>query len=286
MRLTFSGHETFQCRHLWLKKGYDYVKKGKSFSADDAVIELGVGKNMVTSIRFWLRAFGLLDMGDQLTEFAQKMFEDDGWDPFLEDEASLWLLHYNLVKKNYATLYNGVFNELRKEKLEFTKDHFLNYIKYKYSYLSDFRHTQNTIESDFGVFTKMYVGDPESKDKEDIITGIMTELGLVRSISKGIYSIESSERKEIPNSVILYAIVDSQDYGVSINFRTLLSDVNSPGSIFAINESGLYAKIESIAQDYSDLIVFKDDAGVRELQFKDAKPNPFKILNDYYDHED
>jgi hypothetical protein len=42
-RPIFSGHETFQCRHLWLKKGYDYVKSGKSFSAEDAVVELGVG---------------------------------------------------------------------------------------------------------------------------------------------------------------------------------------------------------------------------------------------------
>lgn len=51
---TFSGHETFQCRHLWLKKGYDFVKSGKAFSDEDAVVELGVGKNMVTAIRYWM----------------------------------------------------------------------------------------------------------------------------------------------------------------------------------------------------------------------------------------
>jgi hypothetical protein len=56
-KFTFSGHDTFQCRHLWLKKGYDFVKNGKSFAAEDAGVEMGVGKNMVTSIRYWLRAF-------------------------------------------------------------------------------------------------------------------------------------------------------------------------------------------------------------------------------------
>jgi hypothetical protein len=61
----FSGHETFQCRHLWLKKGCDFVKSGKVFGAEDAVVELGVGKNMVTSIRYWMRAFDLLEGNDQ-----------------------------------------------------------------------------------------------------------------------------------------------------------------------------------------------------------------------------
>ncbi|NEM99756.1 DUF4007 family protein, partial [Pontibacter burrus] len=61
LKYTFSGHEKFQCRHLWLKKGYDYLQLGKSFLEEDAVIELGVGKNMVASIRFWLKAFGITD---------------------------------------------------------------------------------------------------------------------------------------------------------------------------------------------------------------------------------
>lgn len=37
IRPVFSGHDTFQCRHLWLKKGYDYIKAGKSFGAENAL---------------------------------------------------------------------------------------------------------------------------------------------------------------------------------------------------------------------------------------------------------
>lgn len=50
-KYTFSGHDSFQCRQLWLKKGYDYVQDGKNFKDEDAVVQLGVGKNMVSSIR-------------------------------------------------------------------------------------------------------------------------------------------------------------------------------------------------------------------------------------------
>ena len=94
-KFTFSGHESFQCRQLWLKKGFDYIKSGKSFNDDDAVVILGVGKNMVASIRFWMKAFGLIGIDDVLTPFAEKLLSDTGWDPYLEDEASLWLLQQN-----------------------------------------------------------------------------------------------------------------------------------------------------------------------------------------------
>jgi Protein of unknown function (DUF4007) len=283
-RPVFSGHETFQCRHLWLKKGYDYVKSGKSFTAEDAVVHLGVGKNMVGSIRYWMRAFDLLDADDRLTEFADQMFADGGFDPYLEDDASLWLLHYKLVIKNHATLYNVLFNEFRKERMEFTKDQFWNYIKYKFEDFAYAKNKQNTIDSDFVVFTRMYVGDPESKDKEDVITGILTELHLVRCINKNTFTVEPSERKSLPDAVILYTLAANERYGVSIDFQTLLSDRDGPGSIFAVNEVGMYAKLESIAENYADFIVFKDDAGARELQFKGSKPDPYTILKHYYSH--
>ena len=31
-KYTFSGHESFPCKSLWLKKGYDFVVEGKDFN--------------------------------------------------------------------------------------------------------------------------------------------------------------------------------------------------------------------------------------------------------------
>ena len=61
---------------------------------DDAVVHLGVGKNMVASIKFWLKAIGLLkDTG--LEPIADHLFDDEnGRDPYLEDIGTLWLLHF------------------------------------------------------------------------------------------------------------------------------------------------------------------------------------------------
>ena len=75
-RLTFSGHDSFPCRNLWLKKGYDYVLSGKSFSDEDSVVVLGVGKNMVNAIRYWMKAFDLLDQDNKLTELSYFIFSN------------------------------------------------------------------------------------------------------------------------------------------------------------------------------------------------------------------
>ena len=76
IRYSFSGHESFYCKSLWLKKGYDFVSENNDFNSSDAVVELGVGKNMVSSIRYWLRAFGLLD-DRNTTEIADYLSTDE-----------------------------------------------------------------------------------------------------------------------------------------------------------------------------------------------------------------
>src|SRR4051812_26423424 len=117
-KYTFSGHDTFQCRHFWLKKGYDLISSGKSFGMEDAVVELGVGKNMVSAIKYWMKAFDLMTNDEKPTPFADRLLSENGWDPYLEDEASLWLLHYHLVRKGLASSYDLIFNEFRREKIE------------------------------------------------------------------------------------------------------------------------------------------------------------------------
>ena len=106
MNYKFSGHETFHCRPIWLKKGFDYANKGKLFSDNDAVIELGVGKNMVASMKFWLRAFGFYNIHEnELEGLAHDLLSDDGFDPYLEDEATLFLLNYLLINNVKQLLF-------------------------------------------------------------------------------------------------------------------------------------------------------------------------------------
>lgn len=283
-KLTFSGHESFQCRNLWLKKGYDFIKSRKSFSNEDAVLHLGVGKNMVNSIRFWMRAFNLLTPEDKLTDFAHKLLDDEGYDPYIEDEATLWLLHYQLLKRGFASTYSFVFNELRREKIEFTHDNFIAFVKRKSEAEKSFTINEKTLFEDFSVLTKMYLrSDLHAKDKEDTFSGLLTELNLIKTVSKGkqeYFVIENTERSEIPDEIILYTILDNEKFEASVSLTSIEMNPNSVGSAFAINRPGLLNKIESLTRKFK-YIVFHDQAGVKELQFK-RKPLAGSILDKYY----
>jgi hypothetical protein len=283
IKYIFSGHDSFHCRQLWLKKGFDFVLEGKNFNDDDAVVQLGVGKNMVSSIRFWLKAFNIIDTKDIPTEFGKRLFEDNGYDPYLEDEASLWLLHYQLVKTGFASIYTLIFNEFRKEKLFFTKETFVNYVKRIGENNSDLNFNENTLAKDFNAFVNLYKNDPENKDVEDIFSGILSELDLLKSNGKSKdiqYYIENIERYNLPVVVLLFAILENPNYGNSISLNSLEFDLNSPGSIFALNRSGLLNKISDIVIENKG-ITFTDQAGIKELQFK-KKQDAFTILDTYY----
>jgi len=118
----FARHETFHPRFGWLKKAVDSARKAPDiFTRADAPVEMGVGKNMVHAIRYWGLAFKLLKEasnpdgsrapGMQPDTLGTQIFGDDGWDQFMEDPATLWLLHWSLLRHTcYAPVWWLAFN--------------------------------------------------------------------------------------------------------------------------------------------------------------------------------
>ncbi|MDY0989355.1 DUF4007 family protein [Flavobacterium sp. CFBP9031] len=286
-KLTFSGHETFHCRQLWLKKGYDFVKKGSRFSDSEAVVLLGVGKNMVSAIHFWMKAFALIDKEGNTSELADYIFSANGRDPYLEDEATLWLLHYHLVAQGSASIYDLVFNQLRKEKIEFTKENFLLFAERKANEIGFTQFNKKTVAADFEVLVKMYIRTTDQvKDKEDTFSGLLTDLNLIQEEKKhsSLYSIPNENRNNLPEEIILYTILDKDDFQKSVSLNVLSQDRNKAGSVFAITKNALMEKLESAVNSlkYKKYgITLSDHAGIKELQFA-VKPNKFEILDLYY----
>ena len=85
---------------------------------------------------------------------------------------------------------------------------------------------------------------------------------------------------EIPDEIILYAILDNENFDLSINLNAIEQNNNSVGTVFAINRPGLQSKIENLTGKYN-FIIFNDQAGIKEIQFK-KKPTALSILDKYY----
>jgi len=176
----FARHETFHPRFGWLKKGCDRASTdAEVFLREDAPVRLGVGKNMVRSIRYWCAAFKLLK-DDQPTEFGQQLLCRDGWDPYLEDPASLWLLHWKLLEApNLATAWNVAFNYFRQ--IEFTaEDLFYQLCEYRDRVAP--RISESSLKKDVSCLLRMYVVQPsQAQVSEDALDCPFTEMGLIHT---------------------------------------------------------------------------------------------------------
>ena len=291
MKYLFSGHESFICKHFWLKKGYDFINENGDFQYETAVMDLGVGKNMVNSIEHWMKSYGLLDKSNSITEFSKKIFrERGGLDSFIESLATIWLLHYSLIKTNRSSLYNIFFNDFRKGRTDFTKEQLLSFMKRQ---IEDEAKSvnDNTLNNDISVFIRSYL-KPSYKDtkieiEEDFLS-LMIDLDLMKSYKSENaegkivewYQVENKIQVDLPAEVVFFAILDNSNYGKSISFQELLNGFNSPGVIFALNEEGLYNKLDTIVNTYKG-ITMSETAGIRELQLKTIF-NKWDIINDYY----
>lgn len=265
----FARHETFHPRFGWLKKGFDRASvDAEIFFREDAPVRLGVGKNMVRSIRYWCSAFKLLS-DDQPTEFGQQLLGQNGWDPYLEDPASLWLLHWKLLEApNLATAWDVVFNDFRQ--VEFTtEDLFYRLCEYRDREAS--RISESSLKKDVSCILRMYVVQPSGKAQvsEDSLDCPFTELGLIHTAGDSRhYLFRVGPKPSLPPEIVVYACLQHQartgSPAKTIPIANLLYDPGSPGLVFKLTESAICDAIEVVARRW-DSIRLSDAAG--KLQF-------------------
>lgn len=279
MKYTFSGHESFQCKSLWLKKGYDYVVDGRSFNDDYAVVALGVGKNMVSSIRFWLKAFGIMDDNSELSVIGRFIFDnEDGIDPYIEDVNTQWLLHYLLVNTQYATIYNVFFEDFCRTRHEFSKEQFLAYIRRLFNDKSfgNIPYNENTISRDISTLLKNYVRPQVTKNFDDFYA-VLLDLNLIK-LNGDQYAINHAGKAKLHPMLFLFAILDQYPADNVIEYQQLLDVAN----IFCLSQNELY-EIFDWLHSYNSNIYFSNTAGEQLFTINESI-DKWSILKEYYNN--
>ncbi|HIF9074246.1 DUF4007 family protein [Photobacterium damselae] len=312
--LKFSGHQTFPVRYGWIYKIIQEVINKKSISDKDTIeaqmISMGMGKNMVLSIRHWIRVLNLVTCTDkksqtyELTNLAKKLFITDGqhyaYDEYIDKIGTVWLLHWLMqnipvenAELNTARWFFNYFNGIRSDKLQLAKDINLSLIHH------DKELTEATLKKDIDCFFQTYASKYTSSMKvnEDSFTSPFTELGLLVQIDSKHYLAELSERKSLPVEIFAFALIDymqkrqTDSSGkiksdeTTISFDSLLNDVGSPGKIFRLTSNGLSGKLDEVEALTEGKIAWTDTQGLKQVQhhFEDLhKVEPSAYLDSYY----
>ncbi len=110
----FSGHESFPCRYAWIPKAVEAIAGNPEVFGDieEAMVKLGLGKNMVQSLRFWVQAMRVAESagsGLRVTEFGQQVFGAKGLDPYLETLRLCGCFTGNCVRIMTVRFSHGIF---------------------------------------------------------------------------------------------------------------------------------------------------------------------------------
>jgi hypothetical protein len=224
--MPFAKHESFYIREGWLFKGLRAVDHDEAiFVASDAAERLGLGKNMVRSLRFWMQATGLTKEDtssrirtQKLTRLGRQILEKD---PYLELDGTLWLIHHQLLcSEQFATAWYWFFNHFVPS--SFTKQEFIERLSQWAITQSADDETESIAEGslrkDFDCLIHTYLSerDESKKSPEDQIQSPLTALGLFQGfkekdddLDKVIhrFRFQTGSAATIPPEIFLYILM-------------------------------------------------------------------------------
>ncbi|MAG35374.1 MAG: hypothetical protein CL878_03875 [Dehalococcoidia bacterium] len=293
----FTGHETFPFRFAWLKKGIDFVRdEPTAFSRQDAIVQLGVGKNMVRSIRHWGLATQVLEedrsaagrpgQALRVSSMGERLLADGGWDPYLEDPGSLWLLHW-LLATNPARAATCHLAFAHLPATEFSKRELLQFLE-TFVADHDVKVRRASISRDLDCFLRLYVSalSQQGVVVADTFDCPLVELSLLQSIQEGeIYRFSVGPKPSLPVEVVGFALLQylagSSGEQQTVSMTNVLYDGESPGQIFKLDEQSLGGYIDALEELTGAAVQQDETAGLRQVYWR-RDFDGLDLLTQYY----
>lgn len=294
-KLQFSGHETFPLRQLWLRKAYvavsdvlDGAEASKKVFAEEAAIRrFGVGKNMVSSIRHWALACGVLrDGSGSIVEpgsVGDLLFGESGLDPFLERPASAWLIHWMLAGRaeRSATWY-WIFNRVTQQ--TFTRDSLLRGLQ-TYVEQRGARASEITLKRDVDVCVRCYLARRDGREADDAAEPLLSDLGLLTEGPGGVLQFRRGQQTTLPDGVFVFALLEFWDLWervtgsgqMTLSFDAIAHEYASPGRVFKLDENAVAERVIKLESITGGALQWSDSAGLRQVSRRSSvRPEQLK----------
>lgn len=284
----FSGHETFPCRYGWLPKAARALDVNPEIflSESDAMISLGIGKNMVRALRFWAEATGVakpaMGKGLAISDFGRALLlGEDAFDPYLEDLQTLWLLHWKLLSHPTPPLFAWDFLFNRWQNTQLVRSDLLSEFQQE-SLLQGKELSPVTLKQHLDVFLRTYIppANPKGPVVEDSLDCPLTELRLIqedgpaRSQSQergteSAYSFRRDRKSEIRSGLFLYCVVEfwQQHHADedTLSYDSLAYGRGSPGLVFKMPDSEIRDRMIEIAEDNANSLAYQESLHTQQL---------------------
>jgi len=297
---SFARHETFHPRYGWFRKAYAVAAADPyAFGRKDAPVVIGVGKNMVRAIRFWGLAAKLITEDPHSpnrrapqfvpTRRGHALFGEQGWDPYMEDPGTLWLLHWLLLAPpSRLPVWWLAFNELNA--VEFSDTDLAAAVAAQLEAGADWTPPhESSVKKDIGALLRTYAPAERSRrgSIDDLLDCPLRELNLLgRSPATGLHRFTLGPKPTLPSAIVAYAVFDYIDRtgsgGRTVTLGRLAHEPGSPGRAFKLNETELLAALGPAVERF-DEVTLATPAGAWQLAYsEDSGKIATAVLDDYY----
>ncbi len=278
IKLKLKRHESFSIREGWLAKGIKNVKEyGNVFALQNATDILGIGTNMVKSLKYWMTATKLIEEKNReimLSDFGSIINE---YDPYLEDIFSWWLIHINMITNvDDAYIYNLFFNKCNIK--TFTKRELYEKL---YALLTNEKLTfnENILQDEVNMIIKTYTIDEKIDNPENNFICPLSELNLLKKVDRDTYEKNRPEIRNLPFWVVYYIICLLLDDRDNISIDELLKEENSPAKLLNMDKNLINEYLDEMKKN--DLIIINRTAGLNMVYLK-KKLSLNEIAEEYF----
>jgi len=278
VKLKLKRHESFSIREGWLAKGIKNVKQdNKIFSSADATDILGVGTNMVKSLKYWMLATKLVEEKNRSVELSEFGNLLDEYDPYLENIFSWWLIHINMILNiDDAYLYNLFFNKCGNKM--FTKRELFEQLS-KLLKSEKIEFNENILQDEANMIVKTYTIDEKIDNPENNFICPLSELNLIKKIDRDTYEKNKPDYKKLNYLVVYYLIeyiIAEKDY---ISIDELLKLNNSPAKLLNLDKNLINEYLDEMKRN--NLIIINRTAGLNMIYIQ-KKLSLKEIMQEYY----
>jgi hypothetical protein len=288
-KATFGRHETFPLRFGWLTKGFEAIKADPDCFGrpEQAMVTLGVGRNMVNAIEYWLQAVGVVSFEDgtaRPTELGEALLGEAG-DRYLEDEATLWIIHWLLAANaEGATGIYWFFNRYALPR--FYQDEVLRALGEFVEHEIKPGRSESTLKSDASTLLRLYA--PEAGRSDEHLDSPLASLRLIEPDSGGGYRSPRIMRPFLPPVALHFALAQrfaAAPDSAELPVRAVLYGDDgwaAPGAAFRLSEEGLMAALGKVMDRYPGCYELRDTAGLHQIYRGQRTPDPLTVLRRHY----
>lgn len=287
--MPYAKHESFHIREGWLSKGMTAIQQDpRALRRKTAPMDLGLGRNMVRALRFWLVAAGLTmqewdnHLVQVLTPFGELVWR---YDRYLEDEGTLWLIHYHLAcGEDSATAWYWFFNHFAYS--VFDQEMFVEELgRWAINREERTPIARRTLERDFQVLVRTYLPSSRQRSPEDLMESPLAELELLQDLGGRRYRLLQPDPNRLSPLIVLYALLRSQSSEPvverQIRLAQALREPRSPGRVFNLGTASLMDVLNRMTARYPAYAVsFTRSGGLDQLTLPET--NPMLVLDRYY----